>query len=187
MAKMIPNSTLNLALNRLALADIESVCSVEPATFFQGCHGDLWVASTVCTAGDVIRPPTDNDTVYECTVSGTTGASEPAWSDTQDATFTDGTVTWKAHTNYSLATIALDPADIVISDKAGGGRTITFSEKIGVVSHRDGTITHTAFLNSTDQTVEFITTASTTAPADDDIIAGRTTIFHEIALNLSIT
>lgn len=186
MAKMIPNTTLDLALDQVALADIETVCSTQPTTFYEACHPDMWIAETAYIVGDETRSPTDNNMVYECTVPGTSGASEPAWSEVQDDTFTDGTVTWKAHTNYSLATIALDAGDKVIADGASG-RTLTFAEITGIVSHRAGTITHTAFINSTDKTIELITTATTTAPADDDIIAGRTTIFHTVNVNLALT
>lgn len=186
MGKMIPDSTFDLALARIQTADIESICSTQPMSFFEACRPDMWVADTVYIAGAVCRAPTDNDTVYECIVGGTSGSSEPAWSTTQDATFTDGTVTWKAHFNFSLATCDLDPGDKVIEAKIGGGRTLIIAEKTGVVSHRAGTITHTALINSVDQTIEYITTATTTAPADDDIIAGRTTIFHELLVSLAI-
>lgn len=187
MSKMIPDSTLDLALEQIEKADAESVCSAQPTTYFQACRPDMWVADTVYVAGDVVRPPTDNDFVYECTVGGQSGSGEPAWAAVQDDTFSDGAATWKAHANVSLATCNLDAGDKVISDKVGGGRTLTVAEKTGIVSHRAGTITHTALINSTDKAVEFVTTATTTAPADDDIIAGRTTIFHELLVSLTLT
>ena len=95
MAKYIPNSTYDLMLNRIATADFESVCHTFPDTFYNACHSDLWVAETAYDLGDVVRPPTDNNMVYECTTAGTSGASEPAWGETQDVTFNDGTVVWK--------------------------------------------------------------------------------------------
>ena len=55
-----------------------------------------WAANKAVKKGDRRRPTVGNGFVYECTVAGTTGATEPTWPTTSGATVTDGTVTWKA-------------------------------------------------------------------------------------------
>lgn len=37
--------------------------------------------------------------IYVCTTAGTSGTTEPTWPDSDNATVTDGTVTWKEATN----------------------------------------------------------------------------------------
>lgn len=187
MAKMTPSATLDLALAKIQEADMAAACSQQPATFHQAVQPDMWVANTVYVAGAVVRPPTDNGFVYECMVGGTSGNTEPPWGTTQDNTFSDNDITWKAHENFSLAAIGLDAGDKTIADKVGGGRVLTFAEKTGAISHRAGTISHTAYVNRAAKTIEMITTASTTTPADNDILAGRTVIFHELHVNLALS
>ena len=186
MSKYIPNTTYDLALNQLNNVDHATVCSTQPTTYYNAIWADMWVADTAYDVGDEVRSPTDNDMVYECTVAGTSGSSEPAWGEVQDATFADGTATWKTHDNYSLAKCEYQPSDKTIQDRAGGGREIVFAEKSGIVSHRAGTVTHTAYYDSVNKTLEYVTTTTTTAPADDDIISGRTTIFHSNTVGLYI-
>jgi len=53
-----------------------------------------WAASTSYALGDKVKPTTPNDNVYECTVAGTSGTTEPVWPTTEGATVTDGTVEW---------------------------------------------------------------------------------------------
>jgi len=186
MPKYLPVSTYDLALNKTMAADIESICSQSPTTYYEACRPNMWVMSTVYALGATVRSPTDNNKVYECTVAGTSGGSEPAWATTANETFTDGTVTWKTHNNYSLATSSIQESEKTIADRVDGGRQITFSQILGVVSHRAGLLTHTAFLNSVDKTIEAITTATTTAPADDEILSGRTVIFHAVTISFYV-
>jgi len=182
MLPVIPTTTYDLLLSRISTSDIESICSQQPGTYFQAAWPGMWVAATVYAAGDVRRPPEDNDMIYECTVGGTSGSSEPAWSTTQDGTFTDGTVTWKAHNNYSLVVSGLDSGDKVIANSDASGRQLTIAQKIGAVSHRAGTVAYLALLNSADQTIEYITETETTVVADNDILAGRTIIMNSITI-----
>jgi len=186
MAKYLPDSTYDLALAQIENADEEAVCSVEPSSYYQACWPSMWVATTAYSVGDIVRPPTDNDFVYECTVGGTSGGSEPAWETTQDNTFSDNDITWKAHENYSLAYTTLAGGDKTIQAKGGGGREIVFAEKTGITSHRSGTVTHTAFMTSSTKAIEMITTASTTTVGDNDIVSGRTTIFQSVTAGISI-
>lgn len=55
-----------------------------------------WTASQAVTAGERRRATTSNNTVFEATNSGTTGASEPTWNTTIGATTADNGVTWEA-------------------------------------------------------------------------------------------
>lgn len=57
-----------------------------------------WAANTTYAVGQIIRRATvtsNAERVLVCIVSGTSGATEPSWSTTRGAKFTDGTVTWQ--------------------------------------------------------------------------------------------
>lgn len=58
-------------------------------------HGTAWTATTAYSVGDKVFPtnPVSSPWYYEATVAGTTGASEPTWSNTL-VPIVDGTVTW---------------------------------------------------------------------------------------------
>ena len=178
----VPVSRWNTFVGQIATANIESICSQEPSTYYHAIHPTMWTASTIYALGATTRSPVDNNMVYECTVTGTSGASEPPWAIVQDETFTDGTVTWKAHNNYSIVTATLESTDKVIADSPNGGRQLTIATKNGNISHREGTVTHLALLNSTDKTIEYLTTATTTVVADNDILSGRTVIFNTFTI-----
>lgn len=53
-----------------------------------------WSAAAVKTVGDFVQPVTVNGYRYECTASGTTGATEPNWPTTVAGTVVDNGVTW---------------------------------------------------------------------------------------------
>ncbi|RME56705.1 hypothetical protein D6779_10105 [Candidatus Parcubacteria bacterium] len=55
-----------------------------------------WGANVAVKKGDRRRPTVANGFVYECTVAGTTGATEPTWPTISGQTIIDGNVTWKA-------------------------------------------------------------------------------------------
>lgn len=62
----------------------------------------VWVANNIEVSivafdyklGSTVRPTAENGRFFRCTVSGTTGGSEPAWNTTIGGTTVDGTVTW---------------------------------------------------------------------------------------------
>lgn len=56
----------------------------------------LFAATAPKIVGDVVRPSTPNGFVYEATVEGTTGASEPTWPTIAGGTVVSGTVTFRA-------------------------------------------------------------------------------------------
>ena len=53
-----------------------------------------WFASSAYNAGDVVKPPTANSHLYQCTVAGTTDSAAVTWP-TGGGTVTDGGVTWQ--------------------------------------------------------------------------------------------
>lgn len=178
MAKWIQDSTIDALLAEIAESDGESICSTQPATYFNACHPEIWVQGTAYVIGALVRPPTVNGYIYECTAGGTAGAVEPGWGTSQDGTFSDGGVTWKTHTNSTLAYSPLAPGDKIIGGNTGpSGRSLTIGQKIGVVTHRAGTVTHTALINNADKKLHYVSTAETTLAVNDEVEAGRTTIF----------
>jgi len=187
MSKYIPDSTYNLALNRIGTVDRITICTQQPATYFEAAVASLWESGKGYSVGDLCRPPTDNNKIYECTINGTSGSGEPSWGVVDAGTFIDGSVTWKTHSSYSLAEAVIEAADKVIGDRSGGGRQITFAEKSGITSFRGGVVTHTVYLNNIDKTIEAITTSTTTAPADDLIVAGRTIIFFFFLISFRVS
>lgn len=54
-----------------------------------------WAATTAKVVGDRVKKVASNGHAYVCTVAGTTGGSEPAWTVDSKAVFTDGGVTWR--------------------------------------------------------------------------------------------
>ena len=62
-----------------------------------------WAASTAYVVGDV-RKDTNEDQgfFYECTVAGTSAATEPTWPETIEGTVADNTVTWTARSKYQF-------------------------------------------------------------------------------------
>lgn len=184
MARFIPQYMQDYILDEIAESDEQAMCTTEPTTYFQAVRGILWVQSNAFIAGQVVYPPTSNGKVYECTVGGTTGGVEPGWGTSQDQTFTDGTVTWKTHTNYALVNRALIPADFSKSvGSTAGSRKLTLTEKQGVVTHTAGIITHCALICSTDRSLRFVSLAQTTI-GGNEVESGRTTIFY--SMNITV-
>lgn len=177
MAKWVPDNYLDLILNEVKKSDEESICNAQPTTYFNAVWPDLWIQETSYIIGDLIHPPTQNDFIYECVIAGDSGAVEPGWGTVQDQEFTDGTVTWKTHENYSLANEALLLGDYTIADGDIDGRKMTVAQKMGVVTHTGGTVTHTALIEHATKILHFVTTAQTTLGGDNDVEAGRSTIF----------
>jgi hypothetical protein len=53
-----------------------------------------WAASMAYVSGQMVKPSIDNDLIYRCMVSGTSGTTEPTWGTTLKATTVDVGVTW---------------------------------------------------------------------------------------------
>ena len=57
---------------------------------------NIWVAASTYAVGDWVRPTAAASTwAYYCTVAGTTGASEPAWTEVSGSTMADSAVSWR--------------------------------------------------------------------------------------------
>ena len=59
--------------------------------------GAAWLKSTAYLVGEYVQPTAagGNGHLYRCSVAGTTLATEPSWPLTENATVTDGGVTWE--------------------------------------------------------------------------------------------
>lgn len=70
-----------------------------------GIRGDstiaVWAASTVYSLGAKVKNTStanaNQQFLYVCTTAGTSGGTEPSWTEVEDATFSDNTVVWTAH------------------------------------------------------------------------------------------
>lgn len=185
MSRWIPQEYQDYILNKIAECREQAMCNRQPTTYYNAVRPALWTISTIYGVGDIVRPPTPNGKVYQCTVAGTSGASEPGWGTIQDQTFVDGaTLTWKTHDNYALVNRTLLAGDFVISDDIGtGGRKLTLAEKMGVITHTAGIVTHCALICDTDKSLRYVTVAQTTI-GGNELESGRTTIFY--ALNIIV-
>ena len=184
MAGWLPVEYQDYILNKIAECDEQAMVTQMPTTFFNVVWPSLWEQSTLIEEGDLCRPPTDNGKIYECTAGGTTGASEPSWGTVQDGTFTDGTVTWKTHDNYALVNTARTPAEFTVSDDISGGRKMVLAEKMGVVTHTAGIVSHGALICHADRTLRHVTEAATTV-GNNSLESGRTTIFYALTVVIS--
>ena len=75
-------------------------------------NAPAWQASHAYLAGEQVRGTADTGHVFVCTVAGTSSATEPTWTDTTAATYTDGTVTWKEHHDIPIDTTSFDNAHV---------------------------------------------------------------------------
>ena len=55
----------------------------------------VWSGSTAYAVGESVEPTVGNTYRYECTVAGTSAATQPTWPTTIGNTVVDGTVTWQ--------------------------------------------------------------------------------------------
>ena len=179
----VSENLIDMQLLVIQQSDEVAVCSAQPSTYFQAVRGALWAVGETYVAGDTIHPPTANGMVYECLVGGDAGAAEPAWSQVQDAEFTDGTVTWKSHENVSLANAFFEDGEITITDTEDPdpvGRKLMTTSKIGVVCHAGGIVSHTALLRKSNATVCLVVPSETTVVGDNNVIEGKAIIINAI-------
>ena len=176
METWIPSEWYDDILDKIAVATQQSVCSKKPVNFYEAYWpGKIWAKNTAYQLGDFMASPTPNGFIYECITAGTSGGTEPGFATNQDATFTDGTVTWKAHANYSLVATAMAASDFVKSE-IPNGKQLQVKEKVGVLIHKSGAIGYTALLDVTNKKVLHITKA--TSVLGTPLEKGNLTVFY---------
>lgn len=86
-----------------------------------------WAASTAYTVGKSVEPITENGYRYECTIAGTTGASEPTWPTSGiGSTVVSGTAT------FALRGASHQPTEIKIADTEIGLDTAVAGEALNI-------------------------------------------------------
>ena len=181
MTKWMPDALLDYALEQIRdNSETVAVCDTAPTTYFHAKKGVVWAATTAIALGEVRYPPVWNDFVYECIVAGDTGSSEPPWGTNQDDEFSDGTVTWKTHANYSMVNDT--PGTAAITSETFGKR-LTFAATTGSLSYKAGTVTHTALLDDTNQSLLYVVDAETDEVGSNDILSGRIVQINQIIID----
>lgn len=113
----------NTPLAPAAVYDLPSG-TVDPYTMRP--FGDRWKAATAYKAGEVVTPSSGtagNGHTYRCTVSGTSGTTEPTWPLADGATVTDGSCTWKETTVHANTVIESIPATFYTTARVAGAGT----------------------------------------------------------------
>lgn len=104
-----------------------------------------WAASTAYSLNQIVRPTlaNRNGRCYIVTVAGTSGASEPTWPTTTDATVVNGTVTFQENGGFQEYGLSVRQEDSIITnnmlkdcpsggiyeDASGGGTNIVANNK----------------------------------------------------------
>ena len=112
---------------------------------------DAWAATAAKVVGDTIKSTAGD--YYECTVAGTTGASEPTWDTVVGNTTADDTVTW-----IRVENISADPDGLA----AGDIRCSEFVEIFQAAAAKETIVLSTLIANTgdTDADIVFIITDS---------------------------
>ncbi len=106
--------TSRVAAYNLAVSQIEAIKSAHFGTAV------AWAASTAYNVGDEVRPNVPNGHIYRCTPqAGTSGATEPDWPIVNEATVTDGGVTWQESGGSGMGTYTTVGGNIVYGDPPG--------------------------------------------------------------------
>ena len=75
---------------------------------------NAWEDLTGYSLTDYVAPSVPNSHSYECSIAGTSGATEPTWPTTDELTVVDGSITW---TCKSVRTKLTDASDIDMQGK----------------------------------------------------------------------
>ena len=113
--------------------DTDGVYLVSVYNADDGIRGDnipVWQASTAYSPGDIVRNTStanqDQQFAYVCSVGGTSGGTEPTWTEVEDDTISDNTVTWIAHRGAGPASPA-DAADTPTPGWIARSDTVAFA------------------------------------------------------------
>lgn len=184
MAKFTNDAVMDAALDEIATADKETVCSAQPATYYEAVDPAAWIASTAYALGDAARPTTRNSFAYEVTTAGTSAATEPTWPTTAAATVADNTATWTCRDNHALTENAsMAGGDYTKANGDTSGRKVTMAQKASINIHTSGTATHVALVDDAQKALQEVTTCTSqaltsggtvTVPAFDHEIADPT-------------
>jgi len=82
------------ALRTLFICDGNQGWVVKADGTYRKCIPDNWLPTQAYALTDAVTPSPANNYVYDVTVAGTTGSSQPVWPTTVGATVTNGTVTF---------------------------------------------------------------------------------------------
>lgn len=85
---------------------------------YQYAADTAWTASASYASNDLVRPSTATGYQYQCTVAGTSGATEPVWPTTVNGTVVDGGVTWKCIPKKALKAADLTDSNCVFQKLA---------------------------------------------------------------------
>lgn len=176
METWIPSGWYDDILDKIAVATQQSVCSQKPTNFYQAYWpNNVWAKNTAYAVGDFVTSPTVSDNIYECVTAGTSGATEPGFGNNQDQTFSDGTVTWKTHKNYSIVSTPMTAADFT-KETIANGKQLVVAEKVGVIIYKSGAIGYTALLDVANKELLHVTKA--TSVLGTPLEKGNLTVFY---------
>jgi len=175
MTQYIPSEYFDYLITEIGKSDGMSVCTLQPLTYYNAIWPSLWTTSKVYVTGDTMRPPAPNGFVYECLTGGTSGLAEPVFGTVQDAEFSDGSVTWKTHVNYTISQVSIGVGDLTITEETYG-RKLTTPQKSGV-AHKSGEVTHTALFSNSEKKLKLVTTSVTDQTDNNELISGRLIVF----------
>jgi hypothetical protein len=113
-----------------------------------------WLANHTYAAGSQVvqtnllsgSSPTSNK-MWQAMAAGTSGASQPAWTNTVGDTITDGTVTWQAVRDATGVGISLESGtrDCSFTGRVAANGNSKFSSYLAKVVHIDSTSTRNSF------------------------------------------
>lgn len=145
----------------------ETACAAEATTAYEGVDPAVWAPTTPYSLGAAVRPVARNNFVYEATVGGTSGGTQPTFPTTPGATVVDGGVTWTCRTNHVVAVATMAPSDFTVAAGLSGGNTprrLIVAARTGTPIVRNGTADHVALVRPGSATVPpelFYVTVST--------------------------
>lgn len=176
METWIPSDWYDDILDKIAVATQQSVCSQKPADFYEAYWPNaIWTKNTTYTTGTLITAPTATNFLYECITAGTSGGTEPGFAQNKGSTFTDGTVTWKTHNNYSIVSTPMESTDF-IKESLENGKQLRVVEKVGILIYKSGPIGYTALLDVANKKLLHVTKA--TSVLGTPLEKGNLTVFY---------